>query len=54
MSTRQPVGPSGDSALCYRSALELRDLLDNKQISATELLEAHLARTDQNNYQALS
>jgi len=35
MTTRQPVDPSDDSALSYRSAVEIPDFLDNKQISAT-------------------
>jgi amidase len=35
--------------LCHLGAVELRNLLDDKQISATELLEAHLARIEQVN-----
>jgi amidase len=51
MPTRPPSGPTEDSALCYLSAVHLRSLLADKQISATELLEAHLARIEKINPQ---
>jgi amidase len=51
MSTRPTSGATKDSALCYLSAVDLRALLANKEISATQLLEAHLARIDEVNPQ---
>jgi amidase len=51
MSTQPTSGTTEDSALCYLSAVDLRALLANKQISATQLLEVHLARIDKVNPQ---
>jgi amidase len=49
MSTQPPTRPTQDSALCYLSAVAQRTLLADKQVSAVELLDAHLARIDQIN-----
>jgi amidase len=51
MSIRSPSGTTDDSALCYLSAVDLRGLLADKQVSATEILEAHLARIERINPQ---
>ena len=37
---------SGMNELVYRSAVELRQLIQTKQISASELLDAHLAHIE--------
>ncbi|MEX5720793.1 amidase [Geodermatophilus maliterrae] len=44
--TPAPLAPTGDDELCLRPATELAALLRARELSARELLEAHLARIE--------